>query len=125
MTLLTVFVGIIALSNLIFLISLAFLASALKRAVDKGLLPAMSEVTNVVRGINKLLGEAEGKAERIMDIGEDTARKVSGTVVATTEMVQQTVASPIIGISSLMTGISKAVQTWRSASARPTTGGNR
>lgn len=125
MTLLTVFVGIIALSDLIFLLALALLALAAKGAIDKGVMPAMSEVNQAIKGINKFVDGVEGKAERIMDLGEDTARRVSGSVVATTEMVQQTVASPFIGLASLAAGISKAMQTWRSASARPSTGGNR
>ena len=111
MTLLTVFVGIIAFSNLVLLLAIAYLAVAVKKLLDTSIKPTITSV-------NDLVGKVEDRAERIMDIGEDTARKVSGTVVATTDMVQNSITSPVISLSSMVAGISKAVATWRRVSAK-------
>ena len=111
MTLLTVFVGIIAFSNLVMFVAIAYLAVAVKKLLDTSVKPT-------IENVNKLVNKVEDKAERIMDIGEDTARKVSGTVVATTDMVQNTITSPMISFSSMVAGITKAVETWRRVCAK-------
>jgi len=110
--LIAIFTGVIALSSLILLGGLAYLAVTVKKLIDTSVKPAVANVKSLV-------DKVEDSAERIMDVGEDTVRKVSDTVVATTDMVQDTVASPLISFSSLLAGISKAVQTWRRASAKP------
>lgn len=115
--LLTVFVGIVALSNLILLSGLAYLAITIKRLIDTSIRPAMTEVNSAVKTVNELVDKVETKAEHVLDIGEETVREVSGKVVATSDMVQHTVASPLIGISSFLTGLSKAISALRSASA--------
>ena len=119
MTLLTVFVGIIAFSNLLLLVAIAMLAFALKGLVEKSVVPAVSEVKSTIHNVNTLVDKVEDKAERIMIIGEETARTVSSKVVATTDLVQETVTSPLINASSILTGVLRAVETWRRASARP------
>jgi len=111
MVLLTVFVGIIAFSSLVLLVGLATLAVSIKRLIDTSVKPAISNV-------NTLVDKVENRAERIMEISEDTVRKVSGKAVAAADMVEDTVTTPLISLSSLVAGISKAVQTWRQASIR-------
>lgn len=106
MTLLTIFVGIIAFANLVLLVGLAYLAVAVKKLLDTSVKPAIANV-------NDLVDKVEDRTERIMDISEDTVRKVSGTVLTTTDMVQDTITSPIISLSSLLAGVSKAMKTWR------------
>lgn len=118
MTLLAIFVGVIALSNLVLLLGLAYLAITVKRLIDTSVKPAVSEAQCAIRDVNTIIDKVEGTTEQILNIGEETARKVSGTVVATTDVVQDTITSPLISISSLMAGISKAIQTWRHAPAR-------
>lgn len=108
--LIAVFTGVIALSNLVLLGGLAYLAVTVKKLVDTSVKPT-------IENVNTLVDKVEDRAERMMDIGEDAVRKVSGTVVATTELVGDTVTSPMIGLSSLFAGVSKAVQTWLRASA--------
>lgn len=117
MTTLTVFVGIIAVSNLILLVGLALLAFSLKRLVDATVNPVVREVNATLRKVNALVDKVEDKTERIMDISEDTVRRVSGSVVATTDVVENAIASPFIGISSLVTGVAKALEAWRRTSA--------
>ena len=117
MTLLTIFVGIIALSNLVLLVGLAVLAISVKRLVDTSVKPAISEVKSTIEGVNALVDKVGGRAEEMMEIGENTARKVSGTVVATTDMVQDTVTRPLVGLSSLFAGALKAWQTWRASAS--------
>lgn len=123
MTLLTVFVGIIALSNLILLVGLAMLAFSLKKVVDTSINPALREVNKTVKKVNALVDKIDDRADRILDISEDTVRVVSGKVVATTDVVEHAVASPFISISSLVTGISKGLEAWRRMSSTATTEG--
>lgn len=118
MTLLTIFVGVIALSNLVLLLGLAYLAIAVKKLIDTSVKPAVSEAQSTIHNVNVMVDKVEDKAEQILNIGEETARKVSGSVVATTDMVQDTVTPPLISFSSMVAGISKALETWRRASAK-------
>ena len=106
MALLTVFVGIIAFSSLVLLIGVAALAFSLKRLTDTSIRPLLDKA-------NSLMDKVDTRAETIMDIGEDAARKVSGAVVATTDTVEQAVVSPIMGLSSLAAGVAKAVEAFR------------
>ena len=117
MTTLTVFVGIIAVCNLILLVGLAALAVSLSRVVNKSLSPALSEVNATVKKVNALVDKVDDHVEHMLDISEDTVRRVSGSVVATSDVVENAIASPFIGISSLMTGIARALEAWRRASA--------
>ena len=118
MTLLTVFVGIIAFCNILLLISIAFLAFSVSRLVGKSVMPAVGEVQSTVRKVNGIVDNVGDRASKIMDIGENTARQVSGKVVATTGLLENTAAAPIISVSSIIAGITKAVQVWRESSAQ-------
>ena len=114
----TIFVGVIAFSNLVLLVGLAVLAFSIKRILDRSVKPAISQAESTIASVNSLVDKVEDRAEDILDIGKDTVRQVSSRVVATTDMVQHSVASPIISVSSLLAGISKALETWRSTSAK-------
>ena len=118
MTLLQVFVGIIAFSNLLLLAAIAFLAFAAKRFIDTSAAPAVSDVRNTIQSVNGMVDKVEGTAERIMCIGEQTAQKLSDRVIATTDVVQETVTTPLINVSSFAAGVAKALETWRKTSTR-------
>lgn len=118
MTLLTVFVGIIAFCNILLLISIAFLVFSISRLVGRSVVPAVGEVQSTVKKVNGIMDNVGDRASKIMDIGENTARKVSGKVVATTGLLENTAAAPIISVSSIIAGITKAVQVWRESSAQ-------
>lgn len=118
MTLLIVFVGIIAVSNVLLLGAISFLAFAAKKFLDTSAASTLSEVKATVHSVNNMVDKVEDKAEKIMNISEDTARKISGTMMATTDMVQETVTTPIISISSFIAGLTKAIETWRRTSVR-------
>jgi hypothetical protein len=120
MTTLTVFVGIIAVCNLILLVGLAALAFSLSRVVNKSLNPTLAEVNATVKKVNTLVDKVDDHVEHILEVSETTVRRVSGSVVATTDVVENAIASPFIGMSSLMTGIAKALEAWRRASATTT-----
>ncbi len=111
--LIAIFTGVIALANVILLIGLAYLAVTVTKLLKKSVQPAMSEVTHTIRNVNDIVERVEQKAETILNISEETARRVSGSVVATTEMVEHTVAQPFISLSSVIAGINKAVSTLR------------
>ncbi|MHB0912960.1 MAG: hypothetical protein ACYC2Y_05900 [Armatimonadota bacterium] len=116
--LIAIFTGIIALANLLLLAGLAFLAFAVKKLIDQAVMPAVKEAKETVENLNEMVERVEQKAERIMDIGEETARRVGNRVVATSDVVQETVASPLINISSFITGIQRGIETWRYLSQR-------
>ncbi|HUV04006.1 MAG TPA: hypothetical protein VMX94_02740 [Armatimonadota bacterium] len=109
--LIAIFTGVIALSSVALLGALAYLAVFAKKLIDTSVKPAMASV-------NSLVDKVEDSTERIMDVSEDTVRKVSGAVKATTHVVQDSVTSPLISFSSLLAGISKAMEAWRRASAK-------
>ncbi len=111
--LLVIFVGVIALSNLVLLGGLAFLAIAVRNLLNKSVQPALSEATHTIRNVNDIVERVERKAENILDISEETARRVSGSVVAATDVVQHSVAQPFINLASVIAGINRAINTLR------------
>ena len=111
--LLVIFTGVIALSSLVLLGGLAFLAVAARNVLTGSVQPAICEATNVIRNVNGFVDKAEQKAENILDISEETARRVSGSVVSTTDLVQHSVAQPFIGLASLLAGVNQAIKTLR------------
>ncbi len=111
--LLVIFTGVIALSNVILLVGLAYLAVTVTRILNKSVSPALSEVKHTIRNVNDMVDKVEQKAENILDISEQTARRVSGSVVAATDVVQHSVAEPFINLSSVIAGISRAWNTLR------------
>jgi hypothetical protein len=84
-------------------------------------MPAVGEVQSTARKVNIIVDNVSDRATKIMDIGENTARQVSGKVVATTGLLENSAAAPIISISSVIAGITKAVQVWRGSSAKSPT----
>ena len=118
MTLLTIFVGIIAFSNLVLLVGLAYLAFAVRGLVNKQVQPAVHEVTSTLKDVHEFIDRVEDRAEEVMSIGEDTARKVSGKVVATSDVIQHAVSEPLINFTSIVAGIARAVSAYRQASTR-------
>lgn len=113
MTLLTVFVGVIALCNVIALVGTAVALFALKRLIDKPVRQAVCEAKTTITNVNKLVDTVEYRTERILDISEKTARKVSGNVMATSDVVRETITSPLISFSSVVAGISEALKSCR------------
>lgn len=111
LVLMAIFTGIIALVNLILLGGLAYLAIAAKKFLDTSVKPTAARV-------DRLVGKVESGAEHIMNTGETTVQKVSHTIIRTADMVQNTIASPLINISSLFAGMSEAWKTWRRASTK-------
>jgi len=116
MTLLVILVGIIAFSNLVLLGGLAYLAITVKRLVDTSVKPAIAEAASTVKTVNELADKVEERAEHILDISEQTVRRVSGSVVATTDMVRHGVTSPLISVSSALAGVSRALGALKRAS---------
>ncbi len=111
--LIAIFTGIIALSNLLLLGAIAYLAFTVKNLLTDSVQPAICEVTETIKTVNGMVERVEQKAENILDISEETARRVSGSVVAATDLVQHSVAAPFINLASIMAGVSKAVETLR------------
>jgi len=115
---LTVFLGIIMVCQVILVVAIAALAFTLKKFLDTSAAPALSEVQHTVQTVNKAVDIVEDRAERIMDIGEDAARRVSGKLAATTDSVENSISVSVISVWSLIAGVAKAIEVWRGASAR-------
>lgn len=113
---LTIFVGIIALANLILLAGLGVLALSVKKLVNQNVKPVVGEVHATIQSVHSVVDKVEDKAENILDISEKTARKLSGTVTATGEMVKQSVTNPLISFSSMVAGVTEAIRTLQRAS---------
>lgn len=111
--LIVIFTGLIALSSLVLLIGLAILAFAVRNLVSNSVQPAVSEATNTIKSVNELVERVEKKAENILDISEETARRVSGSVVAAADVVQHSIAEPFINLAGLVAGVNKAISILR------------
>lgn len=104
---------VIGLCNVALLIALTFLIVSVKKLLDKQVASTVGEVQATLREVHTLVDTVENKAQRIMDVSEETVRKVSGRVVATTDLVQETITSPLISLSSTVAGLLKAFQVLR------------
>lgn len=109
MTWLTIFVGIIAFSNLILLTGLAMLAFSVKKLLDDSVKPVLTEVKSTITDVNTMVHKIDDKAEKIMTISQDTAQKVSEHVVSTSTIVMEAVNSPLINIAGAAAGIAKMI----------------
>lgn len=118
MTWLTVFVGIIAFSNLILLTGLAMLAISVKRLLDDSVKPVLTEVKSTITDVNTMVHRIDDKAEKIMTISEDTAQKVSDHIVSTSGLVSEVVNSPLINIAGAAAGIAKMIIEMKSKQSR-------
>ena len=116
MTLLEVFVGIIALTCIIVLGGLTFLALTVRKLIVKSVAPTIDEVKSTVENVNSIVKNVDKKADSIMSTVEDTAQKVSGKVVSTTDMAHNLITNPMISVTSLLAGVSKAVETMKKPS---------
>ncbi|MDH7480752.1 MAG: hypothetical protein QHH26_02090 [Armatimonadota bacterium] len=115
---LIVFVGVIALCNLLLLGTVAYLALMVRGLINKSVQPAMAEVTSTIKSVNGFVEKVENRAEHVMEISEETAKKVSSKIVATTDIIKQAVSSPLIGILSIIAGVSRAISEYKRTSVQ-------
>jgi hypothetical protein len=104
--LMAIFLGVIAVANLILLGGLAYLAVTIKKLLETSVKPT-------VENVNSLVAKVENKADHIMNVGVKTAEQVSRTITKIADLVQQAVTPPLIKASSILAGISQAWKTWR------------
>lgn len=109
MTWLTVFVGIIAFSNLILLVGLALLALTTKRMLDESVKPVLTQVKTTITDVNSMVHKIDDRTGEIMEISRDTAQKVSNHITATTGIVSEAVNSPLLNLASLAAGVAKTI----------------
>lgn len=110
---LTVFVGIIAFSNLALLIGLIVAIRALQKVIREDIAPTMTEVANLTRGINDIVESIKTGVDNMINTSEETIADISGKVRKTSDLFHKTVSEPLIALSSLIAGISKAIETFR------------
>lgn len=74
--------------------------------------PLLTKVDDTLSMVNDKVASIGDKAEGILAQGEETAESVHHKVDMTATAVQRTIHAPIIGINSLMAGVSRGVETF-------------
>ena len=79
--------------------------------------PVIAKATNTLDTVQRITVNVGEKADSILTKGEALTDTVSEKVGQTTTVVQETVTTPLINLSSLITGLSTGLSVWgRSAS---------
>jgi uncharacterized protein YoxC len=111
---LTVFVGIIAISNLILLTVLVALCFTVKRVINNAVKPAMDQLKTTVSDVDNMVKNIDSRTVAIMNITKDTADNVSSHIKKTTILVSEIVNPPLINIAGISAGIFKAISSLKS-----------
>jgi len=82
---------------------------------------SLARLTEVANPAIKRAEATLSKVEEIAGTVEETMEDVSRKVKSTTSVIEDAVKPPLIGISSMLAGVSKGLQVWSETSKR---GGN-
>lgn len=118
MTLLTIFVGLIAFVNLVLLAAIVYLAVAVHNLLSRHIIPLAVEVRSAVKDVREFVSQAASSTNRILGMGESTAKKVSHKLIALSDLFEHSVSEPLIWISSFLEGVKEAVNTYRTSSGK-------
>ena len=121
-------IALSACANLALFGGLVFLALRLKSivtaAVDEALEKALPRVQPVLDNVTKVTGQVADivqkvapSVERIAETSEGAVQSVSSKVRTTSNLVTENVARPIVNIASLLTGVQRGVEVWKTAKA--------
>lgn len=77
--------------------------------------PVIAKATNTLDTVQRITVNVGEKADHILTKGEALTDTVSERVGQTTTVVQETVTTPLINLSSLITGISTGLSVWSRA----------
>lgn len=81
--------------------------------------PLLSKVEATLALTTEKVNSIGDKTERILVQGEATATVVQQRVDTTTAVLQKTVNAPVIGLNSLLSGVTQGWQTFRQLQTRP------
>jgi phage-related protein len=72
--------------------------------------PVIAKAEDAIGAVNGMVHNVQSRVERVASTAEDTVEAVSRKVKGTTEVVTQTAASPLITVSSVITGLSRGLE---------------
>lgn len=125
-TLTNIAILVMALAQLLLIAAIAFfafrlkviVADAVESALDKTLprvQPVLDNVTQVTGQVSDIVQRVAPHVERIAAESEGTVHSVSTKVKTTSSLVTENVARPVVNIASLLTGVQKGLEVWKSA----------
>jgi predicted PurR-regulated permease PerM len=117
-----IFVAIFAIVTVILLGILAFAITKIQQQLTKltdKVEPVIIKASDTLDTVNRVTVNVGEKADHILTRGEALTDSVSENVEKTATVVQSTVTTPLINLSSLISGVSKGVSVW----GRSTTNG--
>ena len=117
-----VFVALFALITVGLLGALVFALMKLQKQVDTltgELDPVIGKASDTLDTVQRVTQNVGEKADTILTRGEALTENVSSKVENTAGMVQKTVTTPLIGLSSLIAGVSKGFSVYARSAGRP------
>jgi predicted PurR-regulated permease PerM len=120
-TSLFVFVGLFAIITVGLLGALVFALTKLQKQIDKltgKLDPLIGKATDAVETVQRVTMSVGEKADTILTRGEALTENVSEKVEKTAGVVQTTVTTPLINLSSLLAGVSRGFSVYSRAAGR-------
>lgn len=112
---LVLFVVIFGLVTVILLGILAFAITKIQQQVTKltdKVEPVVVKASDTLDTVHRVTVSVGEKADTILSRGEILTENVSQNVEKTANVVQTTVTTPLINLSSLITGVSKGFSVW-------------
>ena len=122
---LLVFGLIFALTTVALFAAIAFAIKKIQQQLEKLTSmaePVIAKATNTLDTVQRITVNVGEKADHILTKGEELTDTMSEKVGQTTTVVQETVTTPLINLSSLITGLSTGLSVWSRAA---TNGGKR
>ncbi|HEY3268846.1 MAG TPA: hypothetical protein VGM37_18155 [Armatimonadota bacterium] len=119
-------IALSACANLALFGGLVFMAFRLKSivsgAVDEALdrvlpkvQPVLDNVSRVTGQVSEIVEKVAPKVEHIAEESEGAVHSVSAKVKTTSNLVTENVARPIVNIASLLTGVQRGIEVWKTA----------
>jgi len=105
-------VGLLAVAS----ISLLKLNQKLEKITDMAE-PVVNKASDTLYSVQRVTANVGEKADQILTRGVALTESVSGNVEKTATVVQQSVTSPLIKLSSVIAGVSKGVSVYTGRSA--------
>ncbi len=119
---LVVFGAIFSLTTVALLGILAFALTKVQQQLTKltdKVDPVIAKASDTLDTVNRVTSNVGEKADTILTRGEALTENVSQNVERTASVVQTTVTTPLINLSSLLAGVTKGFSVWSQAATHP------
>jgi predicted PurR-regulated permease PerM len=116
------FVLIFGLVTMLLLGALTFALIKMQRQVEKiteKIDPIIAKTSDTLDSVQRVTATVGEKADSILSRGEKMTENVSSNVERTASVVRSAVTTPLINLSSILTGVTKGFSVW----GRSATGG--